>query len=90
MALTLRVTVKDAPAKECVVTPRIEVAFEDNFDIPLSEFSRQKHLYWIAWKAYAAAGGVVPILYDDWLDQIVDVEIVDTAPKEAAGDSASA
>ena len=77
---TLVVTVKDEPAAESEVTPRVEVAFERKFNIPMSELSRQEHLYFLAYEARRKAGGVVPVVFDDWLDQVVDVEVKDAAP----------
>ena len=82
--LRLRVVMSDpAEGGEFLVSPKVQVLFEREFRTgigkALSTEQKVEHLYWLAWKAMHAGGRVVKP-FDGWLEDIVDVQIVDEKP----------
>jgi hypothetical protein len=61
------------------LTPRIIVAFEQNFGkgMPhlLGQEQRVEHIYWLAWKAMQVNGVVVKLFGPEFLDSIVSAEL---------------
>lgn len=80
--LKLTVTKTDGSSRTFPVTPKVIVAFEREFKQGLvsaySNDNRMEHTYWLAWKAEHAAGHVVKP-FDGYLDDIVSVELEETA-----------
>ena len=65
------------------VTLRTAIAFEREFKTTLagafSENPSIEHLCWIAWTATRESGRVVK-LFDDWVAEIVDIQLEETDP----------
>ena len=83
--MKLHIVMQDGATGDFVVTPKVQVMFEREFGggIGKALMTDQKveHLYWLAWKSMHAAGRSVKP-FDSWLDEVVDVQIVEeqTAP----------
>lgn len=83
--LTLRVVRPGGDEKTYAIIPKVVVAFERQFGVGIGrafqEQQKAEHLYWLAWKAEQASGAVVKP-FDDWLDNVNDVELIedDAAP----------
>lgn len=81
--LRLRVVMAEGDGGEFSVSPKVQVMFEREFRTgigkALSTEQKVEHLYWLAWKAMHASGRVVKP-FDGWLEDIVDVQIVDDKP----------
>ena len=81
ISLTLRVVTADSE-RDYRLTPSVVVAFERQFGMGLGKAftsdQKAEHVYWLAWKAVQAAGGVVKP-FDSWLESVVDVEMVEDA-----------
>lgn len=88
-ALTLTVKMVGEPPQDYQVTPFVEVAYERQFNSPISTMTRNEHLYWLAWKAKHTAGDVVKP-FDDWLKDVELVEEPKVDDPLASGPSASA
>lgn len=61
------------------VTPKVQVEFERQYKVGIAaafQDPKVEYMYWIAWKASHAAGKVVKP-FDQWLDTVQDVQIVD-------------
>ena len=65
------------------VTLRTAIAFEREFKTTLagafSENPSIEHLCWIAWTATRESGRVVK-LFDDWVAEIIDIQLEETDP----------
>lgn len=60
------------------VLPKTIVAFERKFSMSLGDLSTMEHTYWLAWDAESTAlksKGSVTKLFDDWLEDLVDVVV---------------
>jgi hypothetical protein len=79
MKLKLNVELVDGEIETVSVRPKTQVQFERHFSINLDKNIGAQHIYWLAWKS----SGVVK-KYDDWLDDIEGVEVVDD--DDATGD----
>lgn len=81
ITLTLRVRT-DRGDNDYVVTPKVQVLFEREFKMGLPKAfaaePRMEHLYWLAWRSVQAAGDVVKP-FDEWLGQVLAVEMVESA-----------
>jgi hypothetical protein len=77
--LSVKVKTTDGVEASYKLTPRIIVAFEQNFGagMPklLGEQQKVEHIYWIAWKALQVAGVVVPVFGPAFLDTLVSAEL---------------
>lgn len=60
------------------VTPKAQVEFERHWKTGIGKAfttdQKLEHLYWLAWKSKHLAGGVVKP-FDNWLDDVLDVQI---------------
>lgn len=90
LTMTLRVVRKDGSSSDYGITPKVVVMFERQFGKGVgrafAEEQRAEHLYWLAWKSEHEAGKPVKP-FDGWLDDIVDVEMVegDSHPLTSGG-----
>lgn len=60
------------------------VAFERKYKIGAGQLANDVHIEWLAYLAYESAkraGIVVPIVFDDYLDQIINIEPEDAGPE---------
>lgn len=82
--LSIKVKTTDGAEKSYKLTPRIIVAFEQQFGagMPklLGEQQKIEHLYWLAWKAQqidAQSGNGTPVKLfgNEYLDTLVSVEL---------------
>jgi hypothetical protein len=77
--LAIKVKTTDGVEVSYKLTPRIIVAFEQNFGkgMPklLGEEQRVEHIYWLAWKAMQVNGVVVKLFSPEFLDTIVSAEL---------------
>ena len=77
--LAIKVKTTDGVEASYKLTPRIIVAFEQNFGkgMPklLGEEQRVEHIYWLAWKAMQVNGVVVKLFSLEFLDTIVSAEL---------------
>lgn len=84
MAAKLKVTRTTGEVSEYLITPAIEVAFEDRakmgFFKALRESEMQKDVYWITWEAIRRSGETVKPFGDEFLETLEKVEVVDSDP----------
>ena len=77
--LSVKVKTTDGVEAAYKLTPRIIVAFEQNFGkgMPhlLGQEQRVEHIYWLAWKAMQVNGVVVKLFGPEFLDTIVSAEL---------------
>jgi len=77
--LAIKVKTTDGVEASYKLTPRIIVAFEQQFGkgMPklLGEEQKMEHIFWIAWKAMQVNGVVVKLFGPDFLDTIVSAEL---------------
>jgi hypothetical protein len=77
--LAVKVKTTDGVEASYKLTPRIIVAFEQQFGkgMPklLGEEQKVEHIYWLAWKAQQVNGVVVKLFGPDYLDTIVSAEL---------------
>lgn len=77
--LAIKVTPVDGDTVTYKLTPRIIVAFEQQFGkgMPklLSEEMRIEHVFWLAWKAQQTNGVIVKPFGPDYLDTLVTAEL---------------
>jgi hypothetical protein len=77
--LSVKVKTTDGNEVSYKLTPRIIVAFEQNFaaGMPklLGEQQKIEHIYWLAWKAMQVNGVVVKVFGPEFLDSIVSAEL---------------
>ena len=77
--LAIKVKTTDGVEASYKLTPRIIVAFEQNFGkgMPhlLGQERRVEHIYWLAWKAMQVNGVVVKLFGPEFLDTIVSAEL---------------
>jgi hypothetical protein len=77
--LAVKVKTTDGIEASYKLTPRIIVAFEQQFGkgMPklLGDEQRIEHIYWIAWKAMQINGIVVKVFGPEFLDTIVSAEL---------------
>ena len=71
----VRINYLDREPVEVSLPPKVQIQFEDHFNMSLAEMSRATHMYWLAWAA-ATHAGIESMEYDVFLDTIVDVEPV--------------
>ena len=77
----LAIKIKTAVVNQSVykLTPRIIVAFEQNFNkgLPklIGEEQKIEHIYWLAWKAQQVNGVVVKPFGPEYLDTIISAEL---------------
>lgn len=83
MGLKLAVVTTAGTLGEFTVTPKVQVEFERHFKIGVGKAFQQEqrveHMYWLAWKSVHAAG-LNPKPFDSWLDEVVDVQMVEDRP----------
>jgi hypothetical protein len=80
--LNLRVVTKDGE-KNVPVTPKVSVEFERQFQTGIGrafQENKVEHIYWLAWKASNDARP-----FDDWLGELVDVQMVEAAERPLSG-----
>jgi hypothetical protein len=77
--LSVKVKTVDGVEASYKLTPRIIVAFEQQFGagMPklLGEQQKVEHIYWLAWKAQQVNGVVVKLFGPEYLDTIVSAEL---------------
>jgi len=77
--LAIKIKTTDGNEVRYKLTPRIIVAFEQNFGsgMPklLLEQQRIEHIYWLAWKALQTNGVQVKLFSPEFLDTIVSAEL---------------
>jgi len=77
--LAVKVKTVDGNEVSYKLTPRIIVAFEQQFGagMPklLGEQQKVEHIYWLAWKAMQTNGIVVKLFGPEFLDSIVSAEL---------------
>ena len=77
--LSVKVKTTDGVEASYKLTPRIIVAFEQNFGagMPklLGEQQKVEHIYWLAWKSMQVNGVVVKLFGPEFLDTIVSAEL---------------
>jgi len=77
--LAVKVKTTDGVEASYRLTPRIIVAFEQNFGagMPklLGEGQKVEFIYWLAWKAMQVNGVVVKLFGPEFLDTIVSAEL---------------
>ena len=77
--LAIKVKTTDGAEVSYKLTPRIIVAFEQQFGkgMPklLGEEQKVEHIYWLAWKAQQVNGVVVKLFGPEYLDTIVSAEL---------------
>ena len=77
--LAVKVKTTDGVEASYKLTPRIIVAFEQQFGagMPklLGEQQKVEHIYWLAWKAQQVNGVVVKLFGPEYLDSIVSAEL---------------
>jgi len=77
--LAVKVKMTDGSEVSYKLTPRIIVAFEQNFGagMPklLGEQQKIEHIYWLGWKAMQTHGVVVKVFGPEFLDTIVSAEL---------------
>lgn len=83
IGLKLAVVTTAGELGQFTVTPKVQVEFERHFKIGVGKAFQQEqrveHMYWLAWKAVHAAG-LNPKPFDSWLDEVVDVQMVEDRP----------
>lgn len=66
------------------ITPRIQVEFErfhkTGVAKAFTDDMRMEHVYWMAWKSAIRAGSIADIPFDEFLDALVDVELITDEP----------
>lgn len=76
--LSIKVTMNDDSVNSYKLTPRVIVAFEQQFGkgLPklIGEEQRIEHVYWLAWKAMQVSGVVIKP-WPDFLDTIKSAEL---------------
>ena len=79
--LAVKVKTTDGNEVSYKLTPRIIVAFEQNFGagMPklLGEQQKIEHIYWLAWKAMQTNGVVVKLFSPEFLDTLFSAELDD-------------
>ena len=77
--LAIKVKTTDGVEASYKLTPRIIVAFEQNFGagMPklLGDQQKIEHIYWLAWKAMQVNGVVVKLFGPEFLDSLVSAEL---------------
>ena len=77
--LAIKIKTTDGVEVSYKLTPRIIVAFEQNFGagMPklLGEQQKVEHIYWLAWKALQTNGHVVKLFTPEFLDTLVSAEL---------------
>jgi hypothetical protein len=77
--LAVKIKTTDGNEVSYKLTPRIIVAFEQNFGggMPklLGEGQKVEFIYWLAWKAMQVNGVVVKVFGPEFLDTIVSAEL---------------
>jgi hypothetical protein len=77
--LAVKIKTTDGNEVSYKLTPRIIVAFEQNFGagMPklLGEQQKIEHIYWLGWKAMQVNGVVVKVFGPEFLDTIVSAEL---------------
>jgi hypothetical protein len=77
--LAIKVKTVDGVEVSYKLTPRIIVAFEQQFGagMPklLGDQQKIEHIYWLAWKAMQTNGLVVKLFGPEFLDTIVSAEL---------------
>lgn len=84
MAFKLIVTKTNGDISEYLITPAIEVAFEDRvkmgFFKALRETEKQSDVYWMAWEAIRRSGEAVKPFGDEFLNTLSKVEVGESDP----------
>ncbi len=77
--LSIKLKTTDGVEASYKLTPRIIVAFEQNFGggMPklLGEGQKVEYIYWLAWKALQTNGHVVKVFGPEFLDTLVSAEL---------------
>jgi hypothetical protein len=77
--LSVKVKMVDGLEASYKLTPRIIVAFEQQFNagMPklLGEQQKVEHIFWIAWKALQTNGVVVKVFGPEFLDSLISAEL---------------
>jgi hypothetical protein len=77
--IRMRVSTTDGPQGEFAISPKVQVEFERQYKTGIGKAFendlKMEHIYWLGWKAMHYAGRVVKP-FDTWLDEIVEIEVV--------------
>lgn len=77
--LSVKVKMVDGLEASYKLTPRIIVAFEQNFGagMPklLGEQQKVEHIFWLGWKALQTNGVVVKVFGPEFLDSLISAEL---------------
>lgn len=83
MADILEVTFNSGRAVSVLVTPRGEVAFERQFDLPFYEVNaRRERMYWLAWQLLTYKGEETRD-FDTFISDVTSIEAVVAEVDEA-------
>lgn len=90
--LKLTIEKSDGDKSTYPVLPKTIVAFERKFATGIGiikDQQKMEHIYWLAWDSARTVGDTNK-LFEDWLDEIAEVEVdSDTAPLGAGRSQAS-
>ena len=65
----------DGNAESYPVTPRVEIRFERDMKMALSELKKNEDLYRLAWMAAQQSGGTTDA-FDPWIDRVDGIDWV--------------
>lgn len=88
MQLTLKVTQSDGASYQVATNLFTIVALERKFKIKASDFAHGialEHLAFLAFESCKQQGIVVPVVFDDYLKTLVEIEVVDDDPNPTPG-----
>jgi hypothetical protein len=83
MKINLRVTLNDKSVEEVSATARDIVAFEDKFNKSITSLSTDffvTDMLWVAWH-WLERQGKTKMTFDEWCDEVDEIEASDTDPK---------
>jgi hypothetical protein len=79
----IKINYHDADEVVVGLPPKVQIQFEDHFNMSLADMSRASHMYWLAWAAAKHANKETRE-FDEFLDVIIDVEPVTSHLTEVA------
>ena len=83
--MRIKLNVETVDGSYCVTTTMASiVAFERKYKIGAGQLAGDIHIEWLAYLAYESAkraGITVPIVFDDYLDQVINIEPEDVGPE---------
>lgn len=82
MAMVIAVKGLDGTEVQLKPGPADHVAFEQKYEIPVSDIQQVTHIYWMAWNT-AQRTKVTTLPFEEWLANIDQIEVVDADPKSS-------